>query len=575
MAVNQPIPVKFLMVHSKCHNCEFVLKRACRVSVKCCKRRHVEHPPDPSCGQDVEGNERRHNPEEVAPQPPNSEHNDRDSGCSISIETECDDFCGDHDRRHRTHLKSPLPGSSMRVEDEINVPIAHSALSMPRNKLVFIVYQNDPGFREMLGKFADIMRSVGHVTVKLDFECQEKNRKDVKAWAGSTLEASTNVVIVLSESFLKICRSYRGSKTMEMGSCSAYSDIAPQVLDCLSLRNNMGFAGRAVFVHFGMANAKEDYQQLLEWYWSPPVQGDGSTGQVGGEPMSAPALGVPAGHGSTSSPPGPAAVSGAQSVCGPHFHSGSVPNHLLGPQRSSSPSSQLGSDTLTDGQRSFSSQCSPEPVEGRDQSPPPYSTLDQEWVRHRYPSAPQQATCDHSSRPRRHCSAPGQSPPCPPPYDAGCPNSPSHSSSCQTSRVHPSLPSAGGLNSGRVTNSTAVDSSCRCPAPAQPCRSFPADPSAPLHDRGATAACLHAGQTPKLIALRGEQGLKKFLQELCPGLPERSIDEAVRGPHAQDLIHFIERRLNDQNQREPVQHSCYSSPTGSNTNVAVEHSERT
>ena len=428
-------------------------------------------------------------------------------------ENDSNSFCNGHAVRNNTQVKSLLSDSSASAK-----------------KLIFLVYENesDSCFREILGNFADVMRGLSgiDVTVKLDFECQEENQRDVKAWAEGTLKLCTNVVIVLSESFKEICRSYLGSKAMEVGSCSAYRDIAPLVMERLIYEE--GF-GHTIFVHFGLEEAEQVFGELLELYLSPHrylLQGELSPDLAGGQPASTPALPLHA-RSTPASSPGCALVITAQS--------GSAGHHA------STFSSAALSSTMT------GSDCSPGLYPG--QSPPPYSRDDDGAVlRHSYEVASGHEHCIPSRG--RHQSAPAGSALCPPPYEAACSSSSPYSASSQTAKHSHHPPVNINVN---VANSADVQSYIG--SHHQP--SYPADLCAPLPNRG---------QGPKLIRLMREQDLKVFLQEL--GLGERSIDEAVRGRHAQTFFHNIEKRFNDRNPQEPVQHSCCSSPAGSHTNLS-------
>ena len=502
----------------------------------------------------------------VAPQPASNEDTMNTSLGPHSDDSQphSDTFCHMYAERNNTKLKSLLPNSSA-----------------SEKKLVFLVHVNETDhiFKLVLSNFANVIRDLSgvDVTVKLDFECLEENQKDIKMWAEGILKACTNIVIVLSESFTKICSSYLGSRTMEVNSGCAYRDIAPLVME--HLRNESGF-GRAIFVHFGLAAAEDDYQQLLQLYHSPPrhlLQGEPSPNLCSGQPASTPALPIHDRNIPAVLPPGQAVVSNAQS--------GSITQH------SSVVSFGVVPGACSGSAHSSSDHCSPEPFPGK--TPPPYSWditsgggsvfcnvqghchVDsnglasagspcqiREVFRHRYPSAPQEeASSAHNSclsTRGRHQSAPGWSPLSPPPYEAAC-TTPCSSCPQTAQHPHPSLPCGNG-NFHIVESS--VDSQY------QP--SHLADPSAPLLNSGGEPAVSHLrSQGPKLIPLRRPEDLKVFLRELC--LCEQSIDEATQGRHTEALFHEIEKRFNDQNPREPVQHSCYSSPAGSQTNIAEAH----
>ncbi|KAL8566381.1 hypothetical protein ACOMHN_049339 [Nucella lapillus] len=134
---------------------------------------------------------------------------------------------------------------------------------------VLVIHEcRKPSDKDVLDRFLDVIKKcLPHKNVRVDFECRRENARNVEEWARGELRCCTRVIVVLSKSFLEVCRSYEGSKTGQLTSPSAYSDIAPMVLRWIL--NGEGFEHLSiVFVYFEFdeIEARKVYRDLLGLY---------------------------------------------------------------------------------------------------------------------------------------------------------------------------------------------------------------------------------------------------------------------------------------------------------------------
>ncbi|XP_070192040.1 uncharacterized protein [Littorina saxatilis] len=418
------------------------------------------------------------------------------------------------------------------------------------DKIVFLVHirEADNGLQDILGHFADVMQSLSscRITVKLDFKCRKDNQKDVKGWAEGVLRSCTNVVVVLSESLVMVCQSYQRSMSLAANSTSAYTDIAPFVMRQLS--GGM-CSGLAVFVHFGMHNAEQQFESLLGLFSSPTsLSGsNGSDGFDNGEVTSSPPV---LGPGDTVNFSSYSAVDLPIDVVADAEEAPSY--HSVEP---------TGGRNSCPDQQAFRARCSSHHDAGHGKP----SQID--VMRERHKSAPQKVNC--------RCLHP-------PAYPA-CSRLPVSSSSFSSSSYLTACPPL----SSAVPSSVYYDALGAChhdpPPPYSECvapgppphhqhvpHSLPVDTCKLLPHRQGSRAWTN-GNKPQLLSLRGAKGLKEFLRILSQD--ERAIDSAVASEDAQSLFACIERRYSDLNPRgEPVEHTWAASPTQSTTSVCEKHS---
>ncbi|XP_076469643.1 uncharacterized protein LOC143299971 [Babylonia areolata] len=219
---------------------------------KCCRQPQTRYQPDderpPERDHLCEGND--------VNAAEHLEHNENDrTGRKVVI----DHFIQNHHGIHQTSPKTVAP-----LEINRSPPL-------PSKTWVLIIHEHRGEYDStVLKHFIKVIQRAVHV--KVDFAARrEEIERDVVVWVSRVTGLCSKVVVVLSEPLLRVCRSHEGSKSRQVFSPSAFSNIAPLVMKALA---GQRFA-RAVFVSFGfraVRDAGRVFGQLLSVYLSPQNQ---------------------------------------------------------------------------------------------------------------------------------------------------------------------------------------------------------------------------------------------------------------------------------------------------------------
>ena len=440
-----------------------------------------------------------------------------------------------------------LQGYLQRNDTEPKVP-ANSGPSA----LIFIIYNNDNNkHAHLLRLFANIVRSLPGVRVRLDRECREQNQRHVKAWADVMLSLCSRVVVVLSDGLVRVCRSYRESRRLELESPSAYTDVTPHVLQRLAVGHGSLRFEQAVFVHFGYTGAQQDYDHLLRLYRSPhALQGERSTVIDCGQPESTPTRlmsGETEGEGQFPE------VRGLGGPCRGLDIALSDSRGKLGPATPGLPALP-NSTTLSGAESVYQTE------EGQHIPPPAYSSI-------------------QSHEGALVC----------PDYAGTAEGSGGTGTDRLGEGSHNRCPDSGFHGTGHVQRGQTFSPRCRHKSAPQPSTCFfladesrrPTNQSYPSSPRGRPLAWQWHGGFPNTpssvpeysclepISLQTTQGLGVFLLQICPD--KRVVENVCAGEAVKEFYDALQTPCLDQHpMRVPQEHSCHWSRVASSNSLATE-----